>query len=84
MNQELFEEDTDIETCFVVIVIFPDGVNSLHRKLATLYEAKLWLIDKLFQQKNQGNSLEFPFGFDYEIVTKSGIMNPEQLNLGIM
>jgi hypothetical protein len=80
MNDDMFPPKQNTDT-FVAIVMMPNGVDCLRKTINDLYVAKLWVSDKIW-----GGNLKvgdkFPFGYDYCITTKDGILMPEQINLG--
>lgn len=82
MNLELeLPEEEKIDTCFICIVIFPEGETCARKAIDTLYDSKLWLTEKIHLYKRFGDSPTFPFGFDYCIIVDGKVMNSSEINL---
>ena len=81
MNLTLFETDITLD-CYTAIVIDVNGIDSMRKIHHSLYNAKLWITEKIYLNKEDGCEIPFPFGFDYCIITQDAVvMTVKEINL---
>ena len=81
MNLPLFDTDCTQEA-YTAIVIDPNGIDCLRKFIPSLYDAKIWITEKIYMSKKKDVSKTFPYGLDYCIITKDHqILDQKQINL---